>query len=122
MKTAAKVFIIISMIIGAILIFPLVIGIIALNKMNDENVDHDSYVVWSVLTMIFCSLLGGLFMLLADTEISSSIKSSDNVVDAKVEDASNSSLDEIKKAKELLDSGAITEEEFNQIKQKALNK
>ena len=61
MKTAAKVFIIIGMIVGAIAIFPLVVGIIALNKLNTAT-KKDDLTVMAILTLLFCSLLGGIFM------------------------------------------------------------
>lgn len=62
MKTAAKVFIIIGMIFGAIAILPIVFGAITLSKMNKVT-RKDEIVVWGVLTLLFCSLLGGIFVL-----------------------------------------------------------
>lgn len=61
MKTAAKIFIIISMICGFWTILPLVFGIIALKKMKTEKPSTGL----SVCVLIFCSLLGGLFLLLS---------------------------------------------------------
>ncbi len=62
MKTAAKVFIIIGMIFGAIAILPLIFGGITLSKMNKVT-KKDDIVVWGVLSLLFCSLLGGIFVL-----------------------------------------------------------
>ncbi len=62
MKTAAKVFIIIGMIVGAIGILPIVFGAITLSKMGKATC-KDDMVVWGVLTLLFCSLLGGIFVL-----------------------------------------------------------
>ena len=66
MKTVAKVFLIIDMVLGFWLIFPLVIGLIAIKKMDDNTVTHDEYLLWSILAMILVSLIGGIFMLLGE--------------------------------------------------------
>ncbi len=59
MKTAAKVFIILGMIAGFWSILPLIFGIIALNKMKTEKPSTGL----SVCVLLFCSLLGGIFLL-----------------------------------------------------------
>ncbi len=59
MKTAAKVFIIIGMVTGFWMVAPLVFGIIALNKMKQGKPS----VGFSVCVLIFCSALGGIFLL-----------------------------------------------------------
>lgn len=64
MKTAAKVFIIIGMIVGFWYVLPLVFGIIALNKMKKGKPS----VGFSVCVLIFCSLLGGIFLLCSKEE------------------------------------------------------
>ncbi len=61
MRTAAKVFVIIGMIFGCWLIFPLIIGLCALGQINNEFEKPST--AMSVVTLIFCSLLGGIFML-----------------------------------------------------------
>jgi len=67
MKTAAKVFIIIGMVIGFWTILPLVFGGITLSKMKNATCKED-LTVWAVLTLIFCSLLGGIFLLCCKDE------------------------------------------------------
>ena len=62
MKTAAKVFIIIGMIAGLITIIAPIIGFVALNQMKTGK---PSTAV-CVLTLIFCSLIGGILLLVAD--------------------------------------------------------
>ena len=62
MKTVAKVFIIISMVVGFWTIIPLVVGCIALKKMKTEKPS----VGLSVCVLLFCSLIGGIFLLLSD--------------------------------------------------------
>jgi hypothetical protein len=64
MKTAAKVFIIIGMIVGFWYVLPLIFGIIALNKMKKGKPS----VGFSVCVLIFCSLLGGIFLLCSKEE------------------------------------------------------
>ncbi|MBE6808311.1 MAG: hypothetical protein J6J30_01540 [Clostridia bacterium] len=59
MQVAAKIFIIIGMISGCWMILPLVFGIIVLKKMSNNEVTT----AWKVLTLIFVSLLGGIFLL-----------------------------------------------------------
>ncbi|MGN1373035.1 MAG: hypothetical protein ACI4VK_03180 [Candidatus Coproplasma sp.] len=67
MKTAAKVFIIIGMILGALGILPIVFGAITLSKMKSAK-DVSELTVWGVLTLLFCSLLGGIFVLCMKNE------------------------------------------------------
>lgn len=62
MKTAAKVFIIIAMITEFWLIFPLILGIVALNKMKYEKPST----AFSICILLFCSMLGGIFLLLSE--------------------------------------------------------
>lgn len=64
MKTAAKVFIILSMIFGFYMILPLVFGIIALKKMKTEKPSTGL----SVCVLLFCSVLAGVFLLCSKEE------------------------------------------------------
>ena len=64
MKTLAKVFVIIGMVLGFWTILPLIFGIIALNKMKKGKPS----VGFSVCVLIFCSLLGGIFLLCSKDE------------------------------------------------------
>lgn len=74
MKTAAKIFIILSMIFGFWLIVPLIVGILALSKMESAKKKED-LTVFGILTLIFCSLLGGIFMLcIPETEFTTTAK------------------------------------------------
>lgn len=62
MKTAAKVFIIISMICNFWLIYPLVLGLFALKHLDEDESTKD-LLVWSILTLIFISPISGILML-----------------------------------------------------------
>ena len=62
MKTAAKVFIILGMIFGFWYILPLIFGGIALGQMKTQKPSTGV----SVCVLLFCSLLGGIFLLCSD--------------------------------------------------------
>ena len=62
MKTAAKVFIILGMICGFYTILPLIFGFIALKKLKNAT-KKDELTVTAILTLIFCSVIGGVLML-----------------------------------------------------------
>ena len=62
MKTAAKVFTIIGMVLGCLAIYPIVIGIFALKKLNEAKTAKELQ-TWAIVNLLFCSLLGGIFML-----------------------------------------------------------
>ena len=64
MKTAAKIFIIIGMIVGFWTILPLVFGIIALKQMKTQKPSTGI----CVCVLLFCSLLGGIFLLCSKDE------------------------------------------------------
>ncbi len=67
MKSAAKAFIIIGMVLGAFAIFPIVLGIYALKAIDNAKTRSD-LTNWAIVTLIFVSLLGGLFMILINDE------------------------------------------------------
>lgn len=64
MKTAAKVFIILSMIFGFWTVLPLIFGIIALGQMKTQKPSTGI----CVCVLLFCSLLGGIFLLCSKDE------------------------------------------------------
>ena len=67
MKTAAKIFIIIGMIVGFWYILPLIFGFIALKKLKTAK-KKEELTVTAILTLLFCNILGGIFMLLIKDE------------------------------------------------------
>lgn len=62
MKTAAKVFIWIGIIFQFFLIYPIIIGVFALQKL-DQAKTKEELQSFGILTLLLCSLLGGIFML-----------------------------------------------------------
>ena len=61
MKTLAKVFIIIGMIVQCYLIVPIIVGIFALKKLKTATKKSD-LTVMAILTVIFCNVIGGILM------------------------------------------------------------
>lgn len=62
MKKASEVFIIIGMILGFPAIIPLIIGGIALTKLDEAEESADIIGI-AILTLIFCSPIAGILML-----------------------------------------------------------
>lgn len=69
MKTVAKVFIILGMIVGCWMIIPVIVGIFALKKLNTAKTKSE-LTVMAVITLLFCNLIGGILMLcISDEEL-----------------------------------------------------
>ncbi len=69
MKTVAKVFIILGMIVGCWMIIPIIVGIFALKKLNTAKTKSE-LTVMAVITLLFCNLIGGILMLcISDEEL-----------------------------------------------------
>lgn len=62
MKTAAKVFIIIGMIVGCWTILPLIFGFMALNKLKTATTKSE-LTTSAILTLLFVNIIGGVLML-----------------------------------------------------------
>lgn len=74
MKKASKVFIWLGMIFQFFLIYPIVIGILALKKIDTARTKNDLQNL-GIITTLFCSLLGGVFMLcIEDSDLCPSIE------------------------------------------------
>ena len=67
MKTAAKIFVIVGMVLGAWGIFPLLIGIFALDKL-DTATDVKDIKGWGVAVLILVNLIAGIIMLMMTNE------------------------------------------------------
>ncbi len=59
MKTAAKVFIILSMVVGFWTILPLIFGGIALSKMKKNELTTG----WKVCVLLFVNIIAGILLL-----------------------------------------------------------
>lgn len=62
MKTAAKVFIIIGMVVGFWSILPLIFGGLALKKLKTATTKSE-LTVNAILVLLFCNVIGGILML-----------------------------------------------------------
>ena len=126
MKTAAKVFIILGMIFGCIAILPLIIGGIGLSKLNSAK-DRSELVGIGVCVLLFCSLLGGIFMLCIPNEqlAGAGEQNQQVVVDVhptQTKQSDDDATEKLAKLKNLKDSGAISDEEFERMKKDILTK
>lgn len=74
MKKAAKAFIWIGMIFGFYMIYTIVVGVLALKKINRATTKAELQGI-GIVTLFFCSFLGGIFMLCIDeTDLADSKK------------------------------------------------
>ena len=142
MKTAAKVMIIISMVFGCWLVFPIVFGILALIKL-DEVKNKDDLLVWAILSLFLVNIVAGIIMLcMSDEDLKENNKekkeeqvSPNNVVEAEayvVNDDINTkkenykefqtSIDKLEKLYELKEKKIISEEEYENLKKDLLKK
>lgn len=135
MKKLAKIFIWISIIFQFWLIFPLIIGVLALDKLDSAK-NKDELLVMSILTTLFCSAIAGIFMFcIKEEEINEEYyeqikkQKQKNENTESISTSSDSELPdtkeltkELEKAKKLYEDKLITEEEYNQMREKILNK
>ena len=122
MKTAAKVFLIIGMIVQGILIFPLILGLFALDKL--ENGNKDQMTTWGIVSIFFVSTLGGIFMLIyandekqASSEPQRSYEQSGQFTSSGNRD---DAVTKLKELKDLYDQGILDETTYQEKKQKYL--
>jgi len=128
MKTAARVFIILGMVCGFWMIVPLIVGAIALGKLSSAK-SKDELLGVSICTLLFCSVLGGVFMLcLSDSEFEGAKtepKTDTNVTITTVNEPKASAEDvtvKLEKLNKLRQNGVITEEEYEAKKKELIGK
>lgn len=63
MKTVAKIFIIIGMVCQCFLIYPIVLGVIALKKLKTAQKKADFSTAWSVVVLLLVNLIAGIILL-----------------------------------------------------------
>lgn len=120
MKQTIKVFIIIGMVISFYLIFPIVVGIIALRKLEEAN-SREELRGMGVITLIFCSQIAGILMLcLKDTDfdnvpthtVDGAVMPNDQISASVKNILPLRSLNEIERLWALKEANILTEEEF----------
>lgn len=105
MKKAARIFLIIGMVLTFYLVFPVVFGIIAIRKL-DYGATKEELTLWGVLSVFFVSTLGGMLMLLMDPKEVGTYESSTNenwTLDVRMHAITSRLLD----LKKLYDEGII---------------
>lgn len=119
MKTASKVFLIIGMVFGAVLIFPIVLGILAYQKL-DEAKNQEEIQLWAILSLLFVNIIAGILMLcLNDKDFEMNKKN----IELKSENISSKDIfSRIDKLYELKEKNVITSEEFESLKKELLAK
>ena len=133
MKTTSKVFIILGMVLGFLYIVPLVVGFIALDKLEKARKKDDLTVI-AICTLLFCSTIAGILMLcMTDKDLNNVGKNTQNNVktdDQIVEETDKFQLDDkmasvtknIEKLKELKEQGILSEEEFEKLRKTEVDK
>lgn len=115
MKTAAKVFIVLGCIFNFYLIFPIIIGVFAYKKI-DTATQKNELTTLGVLTLFFCNILGGIFMLcISDKELSK------NNGYVPTTEPQNDYLQNLNNLKSLYDKGIISEEIYNEKRKKYID-
>ena len=123
MKEITRVFIIIGMIFGLFLIFPLIVGCIVLSKFENAK-DIKELKVISIICLLFCSQVGGILMLQLTNKELNYDNANNNSKNANCEkeiygginiNELNNKITELAK---LHDDGMITDEEFKTAKEK----
>ncbi len=128
MKTASKIFIILGMIVEFWLIIPLIVGILALSKINSATSKND-LTATGIFTILFCSVLGGIFMLcIPEEELAKNkapqIEQPLNLPTPQQNRPLNDSelAAELEKINKLKQQGLITEEEYKTLRQRVIDK
>jgi hypothetical protein len=114
MKTAAKVFLIIGMILTFYLIFPVIIGVIAIRKLDNAK-SKDDLILWGILSLFFVSRLGGLFMLLVPED---ELNTQNAVVYEENSNEERDPADMLLELKKLRDEGVIDEATYQEKRKK----
>jgi hypothetical protein len=147
MKTTCKIFIYLSIIFGFYLIVPIIVGIIALEKLDSAKSREEIKTI-GILTLIFCSVVAGIIMLciddneLKENEVIEDENSKDNkpiIQDNepdknddiikepndntnKNDDQNESLKKELSDAKNLYDNKLIDEDEYKKMVSKIIDK
>ena len=117
MKSCAKVFIILGCIFGAVLIFPLVIGIIAYKKL-DEATKKEEISGWAIAVLLLVNLIAGICMLaMTDAELSENVQQKKTGAEQTPE---NDAFEGLLRLKKLLEDGIITQEIYEAKKKEYL--
>ena len=117
MRKAAKVFLVIGMILGFYMIFPIILGSITIRKLNTAS-SRDELRPWGIISILFVSVLGGIFVLsVRDDELVGVETVSVNETGY---ESDNDPAQKLLELKSLLDDGIIDQETYQEKKKKYL--
>ena len=114
MKKRAKIFLIIGMCLTFYFIFPVVLGILAIKKIDNAKTS-DELTTWGIVCIFFVSILGGIFILLIkENEFDNLEKNTNN---NGYDDVINPAI-KIMELKQLKDDGIIDETTYQEKRSK----
>ena len=121
MKMAAKVFLIIGMVFTFYLIFPIIVGVNAINRLNTAKTVEDlkGYGIASILCV---SVLGGIFMLFVRQEELDDNNYVQLASECYHDENSCDPSERLLELKFLLDDGIISKEIYEEKRKKYLEK
>ena len=121
MKTAAKVFLIIGMVLQFYFVLPIIFGAITISKINNARYKSE-LTGWGVVSIIFVSVLGGIFTLcIPGYEFSHKPQYTSTSSSSSSTSSSNSTtFKKLADLKSLYDDGIIDEATYNEKRQKYL--
>jgi hypothetical protein len=114
MKKAAKIFLVIGMLLTFFLIYPPFIGITAYRKLDDENTTQEDLTLWGILSLFFVSPIAGLLILLLKPE---DLDQSQSMNGDKKPATQNYAADRLIELKKLFDEGVISEDAYYKKKE-----
>lgn len=117
MVKLAKVFIIISMILFFYLIFPIVLGIISIRKLDSVKT-VDELLPWGVTTLICVSPIAGILMLCIKQDDIDKARFYHNNITSTGYLSSNDKVSNLIELKQLFDDGIIDEQTYNEKRTK----
>ena len=93
MKSAAKAFIWIGMVANFYLIFPIVVGVFALKKLQEAS-HREELKTMAIVTILFCNILGGIFMLcIEDKELQQPVELQSNKIEKNEQQNNDQKID-----------------------------
>ena len=117
MKKAAKVFLIIGMVFQFFLIYPIILGALAIKKLNSAKTTDD-LMAWGIVSILFVSILGGAFMLCVKQEELGPLPVKETKAPQKEEE--NDASKRLFELKSLLDAGIIDQETYEEKRKKII--
>lgn len=126
MLKVSKVLIILSMIFGAIFIFPIFIGVYGLRRLKEAQTTSDLRTP-GIIVLLFCNLISGVLMLVATQEDIDSYRQSNglnvnsyNSSSVNISDVTGVSKDSLAILQDLYNDNLISLEEYEEKKSKYL--